>query len=433
MERIFRISSLSICIFIFLNMSASVITVNAQESTRLCDNGPYNVGYTDFHNISNRSGKWLPISIYYPAIESGENSEPYMSDAPYPTIVCSPGLTRSIASMRELSERLASWGFVQVIVGSELNAWEIERSEDIIITLDWLEAQKTNQSFHLYEMIDDDNYCSSGFSSGGYGAVLAAGRDPRFKAVVAIAAGPDKTRDYGVAEAPEDFASLSVPILYIVGDNDWGGRRTQANIDYYNHTSPPKHIVVLTNVTHAGAGNAIIAINKPNKYIVSFLKIYLYEEIEYATHLYGESAQQDISEGLIEVYYDINTGKAEFEVSNLVIDPVSINVDRPVTISVDVENIGTKSGAYTATLRINGDFVYEETVTVEEGLTEKITFTYQADEEGSYNIVIEDLEGSFKVKKPIPAFPIMAIALGLIITTIYRTQQKQKSPIFLVS
>ena len=415
------ISSLLICCVIFFTLPISSIKVNAQEHSQIYENGPYQVGYTDFHNITNKSGKWLPIATYYPAIESGENTEPILTDAPYPTIICSPGLTGSIESMRRLSERVASWGFILVIAGSELNAWETERSEDIIITLDWLEAQKTNQSFHLNELIDGGNYCSSGYSSGGYGAVQAAGRDHRIKAVVAIAAGPDKTRDYGVAEAPEDFTPLSVPILYIVGDSDLGGKRTQANLAYYNHTSPPKHIVVLTNVTHSGV-HGITRIYQPIKYIVSFLKLYLCGESEYATHLYGESAQQDVDEGLIEVYYDINMGKDDFMLSNLVIDPISINVGESVTVSVDVENIGTKTGEHTIALRIDGNLIEEKTITVDEGLSKKVIFTYQADEKGSRKIEIENLEGSFKVVDPmISGFPTLACFVGLLLSIILLT------------
>ena len=116
---------------------------------------------------------------------------------------------------------------------------------------------------------------------------------------------------------------------------------------------------------------------------------------------------------------------AVFELSNLVIEPESVDAGKDVTISVDVENVGTASGTNPVKLMINGDLAEEESVTVEAGLSEKITFTYQTDVEGTYNVKIGDLEGSFTVTKPLPGFPLMVIVLGLILVAIIITKRNQ--------
>ena len=119
-------------------------------------------------------------------------------------------------------------------------------------------------------------------------------------------------------------------------------------------------------------------------------------------------------------------GEAVFELSNLVIEPDSVNVGKSVTVSVDVANVGTLSGTHTVKLMIGGDLVVEKTVTVDVGASETVTFTYQTDVEGTHRVEIEELEDSFKVAKPpIPGFPIIALALGIVLATVFITQLKR--------
>jgi len=119
-------------------------------------------------------------------------------------------------------------------------------------------------------------------------------------------------------------------------------------------------------------------------------------------------------------------GEVVFELSNLVIDPVSVNVGESVTVSVDIANVGTLSGTYPAKLMIDGDIVEEKTVTIDVGLTGKVTFTYETDEKGTHQVAIGDLDGNFKVETPIiPGSPIMALALGMLLTTIFLLKRRR--------
>ena len=118
--------------------------------------------------------------------------------------------------------------------------------------------------------------------------------------------------------------------------------------------------------------------------------------------------------------------QAVFDISNLIINPESVKVGESVTISVDVENLGTISGMYPLKLMINGNMVEEKSVTVDESLSEKVIFTYQTETEGSYIVEIGDLSDSFEVKKPvIPGFPVMALVFGLSLLMIFVTQRKR--------
>jgi len=113
--------------------------------------------------------------------------------------------------------------------------------------------------------------------------------------------------------------------------------------------------------------------------------------------------------------------KSEIKLSNIVIEPETVDVGKTVTITVDVENVGTASGIQSVILMINGDLVEEKSVTVDAGVSEKVSFTYQTEAEGTCNVKIGDLEGGFNVVKPIiPGFPILAIITALTVYYLVR-------------
>ncbi|GAI18770.1 unnamed protein product, partial [marine sediment metagenome] len=63
---------------------------------------------------------------------------------------------------------------------------------------------------------------------------------------------------------------------------------------------------------------------------------------------------------------------AEFRVSNPVIQPAEVQVGYPVTISCLVTNIGSEAGEYT--VKLGGDFVAEQTVTLAPGESKAVSF-----------------------------------------------------------
>ena len=108
---------------------------------------------------------------------------------------------------------------------------------------------------------------------------------------------------------------------------------------------------------------------------------------------------------------------AEFEFSNLVIVPED---DLHITISVDVTNIGEETGIYTVELELDGEVIDTEEVTLEGDASAVISFELTRGE-GTYEVEVEGLTGSFTVVKPepsfwdkIPGFPYESIIIGLI-------------------
>ena len=85
---------------------------------------------------------------------------------------------------------------------------------------------------------------------------------------------------------------------------------------------------------------------------------------------------------------------AEFKVSNLVISPTEVQIGYPVSISCTVTNIGSQAGSYTVTL--GGDFVAEQTVSLQPGESKTVSFEVTPAVAKTYSVSVDGLTGSFK-------------------------------------
>jgi len=98
----------------------------------------------------------------------------------------------------------------------------------------------------------------------------------------------------------------------------------------------------------------------------------------------------------------LRSKEATFVLSNLVIDPNEVYVNEPVTISVDVTNMGLTDGTYTVMLKID-DEVENTAVFIEaakeEPITKTVTFTVTRGVPRTYSVEVNGLIGSFTVYK----------------------------------
>ena len=257
--------------------------------------GPYPVGWIDT-SISKTGGGVLPLSVYYPSIVTGEGNEPNTADSPYPTLLFGLGYSSTIDNYRLFAFTIASWGFVFAVVGSEIGAWDSPRVADLTDALNWLDGQNDNSSFKLSQMMDESKFGVLGHSLGGEAAIAVAISDSRLKTVIPIAPfiAPPMT-----IISPESAADVHIPILTLVGSADIISPPSTMTYPFYDKGSPPKFCITLMGVDH------INIIFTCSKYVVSFLKFYLYKEQEYARYLYGSDAQQEIIDGKIGLMYDL--------------------------------------------------------------------------------------------------------------------------------
>ncbi len=97
---------------------------------------------------------------------------------------------------------------------------------------------------------------------------------------------------------------------------------------------------------------------------------------------------------------------ALFQVTNLTIAPFETAEGLPVNVTVAVSNLGDLEGSLNLNLTINNAQSDEKTVTLAGNETQIVAFTTTAGTEGTYNVVVGDLSGTFSVKsQPPPPLP----------------------------
>jgi hypothetical protein len=105
---------------------------------------------------------------------------------------------------------------------------------------------------------------------------------------------------------------------------------------------------------------------------------------------------------------------AEYQVTNLSINPPEAGIGQLITISVNVTNVGERGGNYSASLVINGMPRENKTVQLFGGASQIIEFTVQEDIAGSYSLCLAGLNGTFTVSNlaPPPTLKIHDLAIS---------------------
>ncbi len=88
---------------------------------------------------------------------------------------------------------------------------------------------------------------------------------------------------------------------------------------------------------------------------------------------------------------------AAFSTSNLSIQPLEVQPQEAVTVTLSVANTGGTEGSYSVVLMIDGAKETERSVTVAAGGSQSVSFSLAREEAGSYSIAVDKLTGSFTV------------------------------------
>ena len=97
---------------------------------------------------------------------------------------------------------------------------------------------------------------------------------------------------------------------------------------------------------------------------------------------------------ILQIFWPWYKPKEKIRVSDLVISPAEVNPGQVVTISCLVTNIDTKAGKYTVKLR--GDFMAEQSVTLEPGESKTVSFKVTPTEAKTYSVSVDGLTGTFR-------------------------------------
>ena len=101
---------------------------------------------------------------------------------------------------------------------------------------------------------------------------------------------------------------------------------------------------------------------------------------------------------------------AEFQINELVIDPLSLIGGEVATVSVKVTNVGEETGSYTLDLKIDGVTRETKELLLPGGVTQTVNFEVTETASGTHSVMVGSLSGSFDVESLAPASENIEIA-----------------------
>lgn len=90
-----------------------------------------------------------------------------------------------------------------------------------------------------------------------------------------------------------------------------------------------------------------------------------------------------------------------FALHDLRVEPGVVRVDEPVTISAGIKNVGGSTGSYNVVLQVRGQPVRTTPVELTAGQATRVQWSLSYGQLGSYDVRVEHLSGSFRVRAPI--------------------------------
>jgi hypothetical protein len=98
--------------------------------------------------------------------------------------------------------------------------------------------------------------------------------------------------------------------------------------------------------------------------------------------------------------YLVKVPPIAFKETNLTINPIKTEVNKPVTVSVLINNVGELSGDYKVDLIVNGITDATATISLGQGAQNIVNFDVNRSIAGSYSVAVGSLKSSFTVVEP---------------------------------
>ena len=252
------------------------------------------------------------------------------------------------------------------------------------------------------------NVTNIGGEAGSYSVNLIIDGNPNQVQTILLSAGETKTVEFVVSDAAEGAHSVTIgnieerfTVLGTVELTDLAINRTEARVG-----EPLGISVKVTNrAEESGSYSVTLTINgtafetKTLQLDAKASANTLFEVVEQTEGTYVFKI------GSLNGTFRITSAApppkpAEFQLTNLIIDPQVTDQSTPVTISIKVTNVGETTGSYPMDLKINDAVKESKTVQLAGGETTTATFTVTEANKGTYAVAIGNLTGEFTVQGP---------------------------------
>lgn len=162
-----------------------------------------------------RSGRKIPVDIYYPAVSQADQTPAAISAGIFPVICFGHGFVMKVSSYSYIWKSLVPAGYIVAFPRTErgISPSHADLAKDISFVINYLREQGETPGTFFYGCIGKES-CAMGHSMGGGAAVLAAALNPGIDCLVILA--PAETRPSAIAAA----SGIALPALVFSGTDD---------------------------------------------------------------------------------------------------------------------------------------------------------------------------------------------------------------------
>jgi dienelactone hydrolase len=244
--------------------------------------GPFTVATT---TVPNPNG-FGAGTIYFPT---------NTTEGPFAAVSIAPGFSERQANVNWWGPRLASNGFVVVVIDTNSTSdAPASRATQLVAALRQVVTLSGTSGSPVFNKVDGNRLGVMGHSLGGGGTLIAAQNNPTLKAAIPFAPFNSNT----------NFSSVVVPTLIIACENDNVAPVADHASPFYNSFSASldKAFLEIAGGSHscANSGNSNMPIL--GKYGVSWMKLFMDNDTRFSPFLCGAPHQADLAGTRISEY-----------------------------------------------------------------------------------------------------------------------------------
>jgi hypothetical protein len=293
----------------------------------------------------------------------------------------------------------AGFFYVSSMPGPELSASEIQLTGLQVTPISALVGEPVNVSF---------NVTNIGAQDGNYAANLVLDGQVSQTQVISLADGETKQVQFTISDASEGTHIVTIGSLevgFTLGSrleySNLAVNRTQAAIG--------EPVGVTVTVTNQASDTESYSLSLMINGVQTETKTGQVNAESSVTVLFEVSEQ---SEGIYQLQVGSLTGSfqvisnappakpAEFQVSDLAVNPHVVQRGSPAIVTATVTNVGEVGGSYTATLTVNGQTVDSRSLQLAGGETVPVSFTVTESTTGTYDINLGEASTALIVQDP---------------------------------